>query len=162
MQNKQWAKVDPSIYAQCFTGMALRAEAWCRYCHVLDHTSEDCPGRQMQSLPMKRCSPHQPHQPRKYQEGPKFVITSIGSMETAGSKIAVTSMSACCVGCHTQLPDAPVPKWTSQRLQLLARLEAGCPRHSSSNFPETGSSHTPGFVFRLLACLASDCAGSAC
>ena len=57
MQNKQWAKVDPSIYAQCFTGMALRAEAWCRYCHVLDHTSEDCPGRQMQSLPMKRPFP---------------------------------------------------------------------------------------------------------
>ena len=23
MQNKQWAKVDPSIYTQCFTGMPL-------------------------------------------------------------------------------------------------------------------------------------------
>lgn len=27
MQNKQWAKVDTSIYAQYFTGMALKAEA---------------------------------------------------------------------------------------------------------------------------------------
>ena len=57
MQNKQWAEVDPNVYAQCFTGMALRAEAWCRYCHVFDHTSENCPGRQIQSLLMKRPFP---------------------------------------------------------------------------------------------------------
>ena len=133
MQNKQWAKVDPSIYAQCFTGMALRAEAWCRYCHVFDHTSENCPSRQIQSLPMKRPFPTPATPAKKVPGGSK--ITSIGSTGTAGSKIAVTSMSVCCVGCHTQLPDAPVPKWTSQWLQLLARLEAGCPRHSSSNFP---------------------------
>ena len=38
-----WAKVDPSIYAQCFTGMAANAEGWCRQCHSIEHPSDRCP-----------------------------------------------------------------------------------------------------------------------
>ena len=38
-----WAKVDPSIYAQCFTGQALSAENWCTQCQGLDHPSYRCP-----------------------------------------------------------------------------------------------------------------------
>ena len=40
------AKVDPSIYAQCFTGQAISAENWCSKCQCLDHTSTNCPYRQ--------------------------------------------------------------------------------------------------------------------
>lgn len=38
-----WAKVDPSIYAQCFMGQAVSAENWCSQCQGLDHSSPQCP-----------------------------------------------------------------------------------------------------------------------
>lgn len=38
-----WAKVDPSIYAQCFTGMAASSEGWCRQCHSIEHPLDRCP-----------------------------------------------------------------------------------------------------------------------
>lgn len=38
-----WAKVDPSLYAQCFTGQALSTENWCSQCQGLDHSSGRCP-----------------------------------------------------------------------------------------------------------------------
>ena len=41
--NIQWARVDPSIYTQCFTGMAIGAEGWCRLCQSIEHSSETCP-----------------------------------------------------------------------------------------------------------------------
>ena len=44
-----WSKVDPSIYAQCFTGQALSTENWCSRCQSLDHSTLRCPLR-----PMKR------------------------------------------------------------------------------------------------------------
>ena len=40
-----WTKVDPSIYAQCFTNQAISAENWCDKCHALDHTFSKCPSR---------------------------------------------------------------------------------------------------------------------
>ena len=30
--NCEWSKIDPSIYAQCFNGMAISDEGWCRHC----------------------------------------------------------------------------------------------------------------------------------
>ena len=39
----QWARVDPSIYTQCFTGMAIGAEGWCKICQSIEHSSESCP-----------------------------------------------------------------------------------------------------------------------
>ena len=38
-----WAKVDPSIYAQCFTGMAANPEGWCKRCQSIEHPSDRCP-----------------------------------------------------------------------------------------------------------------------
>ena len=38
-----WARVDPSIYAQCFTGQAITNENWCGRCQSLDHGSSSCP-----------------------------------------------------------------------------------------------------------------------
>ena len=45
-QNKIWARVDPGIYAQCFTNMAISMEGWCKYCHSVEHASDACPMRQ--------------------------------------------------------------------------------------------------------------------
>ena len=38
-----WAHLDPSLFAQCFTGQAKQNEAWCKVCHSLDHSSDQCP-----------------------------------------------------------------------------------------------------------------------
>ncbi len=43
--DQSWAKVDPSIYAQCFTGQSISAENWCSRCQSLDHTALSCPYR---------------------------------------------------------------------------------------------------------------------
>ena len=41
-----WARVDPSIYSQCFLGMAKSTEGWCQKCQSLDHGTADCPAGQ--------------------------------------------------------------------------------------------------------------------
>ncbi len=38
-----WAKVESSLYAQCFTGQACTAENWCALCQGLDHTAPEVP-----------------------------------------------------------------------------------------------------------------------
>ncbi len=38
-----WAKVDSSLYAQCFTGQEALRESWCSKCQGLDHQSAECP-----------------------------------------------------------------------------------------------------------------------
>ena len=38
-----WSKIDPSIYSQCFLGMARSTEGWCQTCQSLDHATLDCP-----------------------------------------------------------------------------------------------------------------------
>ena len=44
--NLDWAKVDPSIYTQCFTGATqMSAEGWCRRCQSVDHLTENCPSK---------------------------------------------------------------------------------------------------------------------
>ena len=38
-----WTRAEPAMFAQCFLGLAKNsAEAWCRYCHSVDHTSDVC------------------------------------------------------------------------------------------------------------------------
>ena len=41
--SQSWARVDPSIYAQCFTNQGLTSENWCEQCQCLDHVSAQCP-----------------------------------------------------------------------------------------------------------------------
>ena len=41
--NYEWARVDPRIYAQCFTDMAIGSEGWYKHCQSIQHTSECCP-----------------------------------------------------------------------------------------------------------------------
>ena len=39
---KDWSKVDASIYSRCLTGWA-RPTTWCEWCVSLDHETNDCP-----------------------------------------------------------------------------------------------------------------------
>ena len=41
--DQPWAKAEPSLYTQCFTGQELNSENWCSRCQGLDHSSMDCP-----------------------------------------------------------------------------------------------------------------------
>ncbi len=41
--DQPWAKANPSLYTQCFTGQELVSENWCSKCQGLDHSSNDCP-----------------------------------------------------------------------------------------------------------------------
>ena len=36
---QSWTKMEPSIYAQCFTGQAISPKNWCVHCHCLDHAT---------------------------------------------------------------------------------------------------------------------------
>ncbi len=38
-----WAKVDPSLFALCFKGLATSPESGCKHCQILDHGSDQCP-----------------------------------------------------------------------------------------------------------------------
>ena len=40
-----WSKIDPSLYARCFTGWA-RNTGWCDTCMTLDRDAADCPYNQ--------------------------------------------------------------------------------------------------------------------
>ena len=51
---KEWSQMDPSLFAQCFTGQAKNTEAWCKICHSLDHSSDLCP---LKPPPIKRPRP---------------------------------------------------------------------------------------------------------
>ena len=63
-----WSKVDPSIYAQCFTGASISPENWCKRCHSVDHVSDSCPFKpgtssrrppsHTSAIPKKRGPPH--------------------------------------------------------------------------------------------------------
>ena len=41
--NKDWSRIDPSIYTQCFTSAAISSESWCKFCQSVDHNSDVCP-----------------------------------------------------------------------------------------------------------------------
>ena len=52
-----WSKVDPSIYARCFTGWA-KSPSWCVICVTLDHDTADCPYASSQERRARRPSPY--------------------------------------------------------------------------------------------------------
>ena len=77
---KDWSKVDPSTYTQCFTGASISQDSWCKFCHSIDHVSDTCPikpannPRKQESpsflasaQPRKRPAPHSnPNTCKKY------------------------------------------------------------------------------------------------
>ena len=75
---KDWAKVDPSIYTQCFMNAAVSEEKWCKYCQSIDHGTNTCPLQSYNGggasnaggLPRKRPNPEQVFQPTKKRAPP--------------------------------------------------------------------------------------------
>jgi hypothetical protein len=54
---RDWSRVDPSIYAQCFTGWA-KSPSWCVICVTLDHDTADSPYASNQERRARRPSPY--------------------------------------------------------------------------------------------------------
>ena len=68
---RKWAQVDPSIYAQCFTGMSISQEGWCKTCMSIDHSSESCPlkmTRKRPTVPLPSCGN------KRFQQSPKSQV----------------------------------------------------------------------------------------
>jgi hypothetical protein len=55
-----WSRVDPSIYARCFTGW-VRSPSWCTICVTLDHNTSECPFAPMQDRRTRRSLPYPPY-----------------------------------------------------------------------------------------------------
>jgi hypothetical protein len=51
---KDWSKVDPSTFTQCFTNAAISSENWCKVCQSMDHATEVCPNKMYGGMPRKR------------------------------------------------------------------------------------------------------------
>ena len=54
-----WNRIDASLHAQCFHGMALSAESWCSLCHSVDHLKNSCPLKPQDLPPTKWPAPPQ-------------------------------------------------------------------------------------------------------
>ena len=68
-----WAKIDSSIYTQCFTAMSLNRGGWCSICTSMDHVKETCPYQSAEDrLGQKRqgTSPNVPHKKARGQFKP--------------------------------------------------------------------------------------------
>ncbi len=52
---KDWSKVDPNIYTQCFTNAATSRESWCQLCQSIDH-GHKCMACDQFGHPHSRCS----------------------------------------------------------------------------------------------------------
>jgi len=60
---KDWSKVDPSIYARSFTGWA-KTSSWCTWCVSLDHDNSSCPfnnGQHYRHNTNRRMQPYPTH-----------------------------------------------------------------------------------------------------
>ena len=55
-----WSKVEAGIHAQCFTGMAISTEGWCKFCHSIDHASQLCPVKPWEPAKRQMASPGGP------------------------------------------------------------------------------------------------------
>ena len=75
--NLDWSKIDASIHAQCFTGMAVSQESWCSLCHSIYHLKGSCtlksPDRTSPSEALsrgKRAAYSQTSGPKRFKEWP--------------------------------------------------------------------------------------------
>ena len=67
---KTWAQVDSSIYTQCFTGMSITQEGWCKVCQSIDHSTDSCPLKQVTKRP---AAPLPAAAGKRFQPEPKAV-----------------------------------------------------------------------------------------
>ena len=70
----QFAHLDATLYTQCFNGQAKEVNAWCQFCHSLDHTSDMC---QFRLPPAKRPKPSPVPPDQVARQTPQTAITQI-------------------------------------------------------------------------------------
>lgn len=51
------ARLDSTLFTQCFNGQNKEGQAWCQYCHSLDHCSNGCPQRPRPPKSIKLAEP---------------------------------------------------------------------------------------------------------
>jgi len=116
----QWAKVEPSLYTQCFTGQDISRENWCAKCQGLDHQSVDCPYSAGRKRPWNSGPGAGGHnqlkaeQARETRKSSKHASSSIVTRGIAVSaRNASSSMHAAVAEDHTRSQDAEQEMLTS-------------------------------------------------
>ena len=105
-----WAKVDPSIYAQCFTGQSVSPENWCSQCQGLDQDARSSQQRGFGATPGVKCRQEaRPQQGCTSQPRPEcrhasntISITGTANMDEMDESAGIL-MSAVAVVAPTQL-----------------------------------------------------------
>ena len=87
---KDWSKVDPSTYTQCFTGATINQENWCRRCHSID---DSCPIKSAGVTRKREAVPAAAPAPKKRPPPHSNAQTSRSTMLTM--EIADTGTAAC-------------------------------------------------------------------
>ena len=99
-----WAHLDPSLFAQCFTGQAKQQEAWCKTCHSLDHSSDQCPLLPPQPKRPKPFTSNQPALPPRLSQE---VCRRYNKENCSGDKCRYKH---CCLKCSGAHPASRCPK----------------------------------------------------
>ena len=120
-QTSDWARIDSSLFAQCFTGQSKSSESWCKSCHSLDHLSDACPLRPPPAKRPKALSsrPYDSEVCRRFNTSNGAVLLEQGVvMPTAAQSVEVT-IPASCVRPKLQQPRAPLLSHWSDNLPRL-------------------------------------------
>ena len=97
-----WAKIDLSLHAQCFTGMAISSEGWCSLCHSVEHLKHNCPLNSQGGLQDAAS-----HQQSVSKSGHQYAENSISTMGIVNSCLsATTGMCALSAMALTRRPGA--------------------------------------------------------
>ena len=114
---KEWARIDPSLYAQCFMGQAQSEEAWCRSCHSLDYNSDTCPLKPPQPKHAKP-TPPQAHFAKSTEVCRKY--NRFGGDCHFGAKCKYVHAAVCATGrtLHLSAAGAPLGSPTKENSQF--------------------------------------------
>ena len=137
-----WARLDPGLFSQCFTGQAKNSEAWCRSCHSVDHSTDSCPLKPL-------ITPPPPKRPRPSSAPTTEVCRKFNRLGSCpfGSKCRYAHRCSLCGGEHP-LTHGSAPK-NSQSLLLSKQLLPCDGRHAQA-FMLPRSSVISSYVSRLF------------
>ena len=102
-----WTRIDASLHAQCFHGMALSSEAWCSLCHSVDHLKSSCPLKPSDPLPVKRPAPYQPSSVggKHFKEGTTPICGSYNKSNGECTFMPKCNYRHVCRRCHGPHPE---------------------------------------------------------
>ncbi len=110
-----WAKIDASLHAQCFSGMATTSEGWCSLCKSLDHVRASCP-LQPQTTPVKRTAQHlSPFQggAKRFREGAPICLSF--NKNEGSCSFPRCGYRHICLKCHGTHPQSRCPGYDQKQ-----------------------------------------------